>query len=176
MMDKGILPRFRNRKVAEIKRADVEGLHRAIKDRDAPTAANFCLALCSKLFNFAIDAEWIEKNPARGVKRNPVEARARYLTKTEIVSLTKALNEHPDQNIADLFRLLLMTGARSGETRSAGWNQFDLAEGFWTKPSHATKQKREHRTPLLPCVSTSQRNSNLDDHRQAKKLAQAALS
>ncbi|MEI9992080.1 MAG: tyrosine-type recombinase/integrase [Rhizomicrobium sp.] len=148
MMENDILPRFGKRKVVDIKRADVEGLHRAIKDRDAPTSANFCLALCSKLFNFAIDAEWIEKNPAKGVKRNPVEARTRYLTKVEIISLTKALNGHPDQNIADLFRLLLLTGARRGETRSATWDQVDLAEGNWTKPSHATKQKREHRVPL----------------------------
>jgi integrase len=48
--------------------------------------------------------------------------------------------------------VLLMTGARRGETRAAMWEQFDLKEGLWTKPSHATKQKKEHRVPLAAPV------------------------
>ena len=46
------------------------------------------------------------------------------------------------------MRLLLLTGARRGETLSATWDQFDLAAGVWTKPSAATKQGKLHRVPL----------------------------
>jgi len=53
-----------------------------------------------------------------------------------------------DQNAANAIRLLLLTGARRGEVLAASWDQFDLAEGVWTKPSSHTKQKREHRVPL----------------------------
>jgi len=31
---------------------------------------------------------------------------------------------------------------------SSTWDQFDLTEGVWTKPSSHTKQKSEHRVPL----------------------------
>ena len=31
---------------------------------------------------------------------------------------------------------------------SASWDQFDLERGFWTKPSHHTKQKKIEHTPL----------------------------
>jgi integrase len=62
--------------------------------------------------------------------------------------LTKALAECPDQDAADIFRLLLLTGARRGEVRSATWDQFDLEEGVWIKPATATKQKQRHEVPL----------------------------
>jgi integrase len=146
-------------RVAAVKRADIEAVHKRITEgrhqesaKPAPVTANLFVALCSKLFNFAVDLEWIERNPASGVKRNPTQSRTRYLNGPEITSLTKALSRYPDQDVADLFRLLLMTGARRGETRSATWAQFDIKQGYWTKPSHATKQKKEHRVPLAAPV------------------------
>jgi integrase len=43
---------------------------------------------------------------------------------------------------------LLVTGARRSEVLRATWDQFDLEDGSWTKPSSHTKQKRIHRVPL----------------------------
>ena len=43
---------------------------------------------------------------------------------------------------------MMVTGCRKNEAMSAHWEQFDQESGFWIKPSHATKQKRSHRTPL----------------------------
>src|SRR5262249_59216119 len=48
------------------------------------------------------------------------------------------------------LRLLLLTGARSGEVFAATWDQFDLEAGRWTKPSSHTKQKKQHVVPLSP--------------------------
>jgi integrase len=43
---------------------------------------------------------------------------------------------------------LLLTGARKSEALRATWDQFDLEQGIWIKPSSHTKQRRAHRTPL----------------------------
>lgn len=48
------------------------------------------------------------------------------------------------------MKLLLLTGARRSEALKATWDQFDLERGVWTKPSHATKQKRTEHVPLSP--------------------------
>src|SRR5262249_43345457 len=74
--------------------------------------------------------------------------RARYLKGDEFRRLTVALAEHPNQQAAKAIRLLLLTGARRGEVLRARWDQFDLLEGGWTKPSAHTKQRKEHRAPL----------------------------
>ena len=59
-----------------------------------------------------------------------------------------ALAEHPDQQAANVFRLLLLTGARRGEVLAAKWADIDLAAGVWVKPGATTKQKTLHRVPL----------------------------
>jgi integrase len=87
-------------------------------------------------------------NPAKGVERNPEAKRRRYLTGDELTRLTRALAEHDDQQAANVFRMLLLTGARKGEVLSAQWSQFDFGRNVWTKPAATTKTKRDHEVPL----------------------------
>jgi integrase len=142
-----IVPALGKLKVAAVDFEDVERLHRKITQR-APTQANRTLAVLSKMFALAIKWRRRPDNPCKGVERNREDARKRYLKPDELGRLTKALAEYPDQDAADIFRLLLLTGARRGEVRSATWDQFDLEEGVWIKPAAATKQKQRHEVPL----------------------------
>jgi integrase len=148
MIAKEILPTMKHLKVTEVTFSDIDGLHRKISKRGRPHRANRTIALLSKMFNLAIKWRWRSDNPAKGIERNPEIKRERYLVADELPRLTKALAGHEDQQAANILRLLLLTGARSGEVRSATWDQFDLKNGVWTKPSAATKQKTLHRVPL----------------------------
>jgi integrase len=134
-------------KVTAVDFEHVERLHRKISQR-APVRANRVTAVLSKMFALAIKWRLRPDNPCKGVERNREDARTRYLKPDELERLTKALAEYPDQDAADVFRLLLLTGARRGEVLSATWDQFDLKEGMWTKPATATKQKERHEVPL----------------------------
>ncbi len=79
-------------------------------------------------------------------------------------ALTKALTNHPNQQIANAIRLLVLTGARKGEVLGATWDQFDLAEGVWVKPSAHTKQKRIHKVPLnAPALELLTKMRSADD-------------
>jgi len=136
-------------KVAAVDFEHVERLHRKITKR-APIRANRVIAVLSKMFSLAIKWRLRPDNPCKGVERNREQARKRYLTPEELERLTKALAEYRDQQVADIFRLLLLTGARRSEVLSAKWEQFDFQEkkAWWTKPATLTKQKAEHRIPL----------------------------
>jgi integrase len=46
------------------------------------------------------------------------------------------------------FELLILTATRSGETRNALWDEFDLAKATWTIPASRMKSKKEHKVPL----------------------------
>jgi integrase len=83
-----------------------------------------------------------------GYERNPEIKRKRYLSGDELKRLTEALAKHPDQTVADIFRLLLLTGARRGEVLGMRWADLDLAAGKWVKPGSTTKQKTEHEVPF----------------------------
>ena len=106
------------------------------------------LAVVSRLFSLAIKRGYRADNPARGVERNQEVKRKVYLKADALVRLSTALAAHADQLAADVFRLLLLTGARRGEVLSMRWDQLDLQSGIWTKPGATTKQKTEHAVPL----------------------------
>lgn len=142
-----IRPKLGPIKVAELRHADVERLHRDVA-KTAPYRANRSVAVLSKMLTLAIKWDICRDNPARGIERAPEQKRERFLTPAEIARLGVALAAHPERTSCNAIRLLLLTGARRGEMLSATWSQFDLAKGVWTKPSAATKQAKEHRVPL----------------------------
>jgi integrase len=143
-----IRPALGQRKVATLAFADVDALHRAVTKRSGPYLANRVLATLSKMCALGMKWGWRHDNPCRGVERNDEAKRKRYATRTELERLTKALADHDDADAADIFRLLLLTGARSGEVRGLTWDQLDLEAGTWTKPGATTKQRSEHVVPL----------------------------
>lgn len=142
-----IRPTLGPRKVAAVTFTDVDALHRAITQH-APYQANRVIALVSKMFSLAVKWGWRIDNPARGIERNDEAKRRRYLSGEELIRLTVALAAHADQQAANIFRLLLWTGARKGEVRQAKWADINLDKGEWTKPGATTKQRTDHTIPL----------------------------
>ena len=142
-----VRPRLGKVKVADVRPADIDALHRSVSVR-SPSMANRVVAVASKMFGLAVRWEMRADNPVKGVERNGEEKRSRYLTPPEIGYLSRVLNETHERVTANAVRLLLLTGARRAEVLSATWDQFDLDAGVWTKPSAHTKQKKEHRVPL----------------------------
>ena len=110
--------------------------------------ANRTVALLSRMFNLSVRWGWRADNPAKGIERNQETKRHRYLSADELARLTRALAEHHDRQAANMFRLLLLTGARRGEVLACRWNDLDLTEGVWTKPGATKKQRTIHRVPL----------------------------
>lgn len=141
-----VLPKLRHFKVTEVTFADIDGLHRKITKDDAPYQANRCVAVLSKMFNLAIRWGWRTDNPAKGIERNQENKRERYLSTEELVRLSEALAKYPDQQGANIIRMLTLTGARSSEVKAMRWA--DIKDGIWTKPGATTKQKTLHRVPL----------------------------
>ena len=46
------------------------------------------------------------------------------------------------------LRFLILTAARSGEARSARWDEIHIDQAVWTIPATRMKSQREHRVPL----------------------------
>ncbi len=149
-----LLPKWRNRKAHEIKRADVLALLDAIVDRGAPVMANRTRALISKIFNFGIKRGVVEVNPAAGVENpGPERQRDRVLSEDEIRILWQALQVEPARMSA-IFRLGLLTAQRRSEILGMRWNELDLDAGWWTIPAERSKNNLAHRVPLAPQAAT----------------------
>jgi integrase len=150
-MAKWIIPTLGRLKVADMKPAHVEELHAKVTKAGSPIRANRVVATVSKMMTLAIRWEYRPENtnPCKGaVERNAETKRKRYLSPAEMARLSEALAGHRDQKTADLIRLLMLTGARRGETMAAKWADIALEAGIWNKPGSTTKQKTEHYLPL----------------------------
>jgi integrase len=150
MLRTHVRPALGRRKIATLTYSDMDALHRQLTTASGPYRANRVLALVSKLCSLSVQWHWRTDNPCRGVERNDEAKRKRYLTGTELERLSAALAAHEDQDAADIFRLLLLTGARRGEVLAARWADINIETGVWTKPAATTKTRAEHRIPLSP--------------------------
>jgi integrase len=145
-----LLPRWANRKAAEIGRKDVIILLDSIVARGSGVLANRTRGLISKIFNFGIRRGIVELNPAQGVE-NPGQEhqRDRVLSEDETRALWHALDsERP--KIAAIFRLALLTAQRRGEVLGMRWDELDLEGAWWTIPAERSKNGLAHRVPLGP--------------------------
>ncbi|SCA55898.1 Phage integrase [Candidatus Terasakiella magnetica] len=162
-----ILPKFRKTKLASITADQIDKFHREISI-DKPVRANRIIEVFRKAFNLAIRWEWVSNNPCSGVKKNNEEPRQRYATDSEITAITDVMRVHKEQTSCDAIRMLLLTGARKTEVLKARWQDIDLEQGVWIKPSAHTKQRKFHRVPLASSTVEllKKRNENNDTHSQ----------
>ena len=143
-----VRPALGKRKVASLAFEDIDRLHRDVAKNNGPYRANRTIAVFSKMCSLAMQWRWLPTNPCRGIERADEQKRKRYLNAAELERLSKALTEHDDRDAADIFRLLLLTGARRGEVLAMRWDDYDSESGIWSKPGATTKQKTTHVIPL----------------------------
>ncbi len=109
------------------------------------------------MFRFALVVPDLEKNPATdldvvAVPLPPVEHNP-FLRMGQLPAFLQTLRKGPIRQQTTLaIRLLLLTGVRTGELRSATPDQFDLDLGVWNIPPIAVKQlknkmRKERRRP-----------------------------
>ena len=169
MLEKLVLPEWKNRKVADITPTDADRLLTKIAagrarpskkkptqkrrkklapPKPTPVRANRAGEMLRKMFNLAMLWKMRPDNPTFGFRRRPEVARDRFLSFEEIERLANALAVDEDQRAASIIRLCMLTGARLGEVRTATFDQFNLDLAIWTKQAAYTKQRRIHRVPI----------------------------
>jgi integrase len=151
MLKRYIAPALGKMKVTQVRRQDIEALHRKITAAGFKRRANACLVLCRTMLNCAVGWGWTDTNPTKGIQRNPENNRERYLTEAEAARLVTELDRRRPQrpDSVDAIRLALLTGARRGEILTMRWADVgDLTSATWTKPASTTKQRKLHRVPL----------------------------
>jgi integrase len=146
LMARHVLPRWSDKPISEIRRADVAELVRTLR-KSMPIGANRILAYIKKMFGWLIDQDMIDASPAASIKRPAMEVkRDRVLAETEIRAIWNACGELGA--IGRSFKLMLATGQRRSEVGSMTWSEVDRKNAVWTLPRGRTKADRAHEIPL----------------------------
>jgi integrase len=130
-IEHALIPEFGSRRLSELTRSQIRGWH--ARQTHRTRQANLDLAILRKALNLAVGDELIKANPALGIEPYPERRRDRVPSDVELAALLDALDAAPIRPQARLlFRLLLLTGARTSEWRASEWSWID-ADGTTLK-------------------------------------------
>jgi integrase len=149
IIDKEITPILGSLPAKDVRRKELIDLIDSIAfDRNKKTLSNRVRAVLSSIFSFGIDKAIIETNPVLHIRRKKNETkRDRVYSPEEIKKLWNAFDKLHEP-VKSLFKMLLMCGQRSGETRRMRWEDLDFENKYWVIPEKETKAKRKQIVPL----------------------------
>nr|WP_159709809.1 tyrosine-type recombinase/integrase [Geminicoccus flavidas] len=126
MLDRNVMPLWRNRPLSDIRKRDVIAIMDAMTDRGVPVQANRVLAYLKRFFRWAAGRDLVETNPAQFVEKPaPETQRERVLDDAELVEVWRAA-ERLSWPFGGGVQLLMLTAARLREIFNATWDEIDL--------------------------------------------------
>ena len=146
-------PVFGDIPVNDIRRAEVLAVLEGIWT-SKPAAAKKLRQRMRSVFDYALDREYIEVNPAAHFTRASLPPTGngthfRALPYQEVSeALTTISSSSSSLAVRLCFKWLVLTSARSGEARGARWQDIDPEARVWTVPGERMKSGVEHRVPL----------------------------
>ncbi len=152
ILEKDVVPKWRNRKAKDIKRRDILLLLDKIVERGSPIMANRTLGVLQRMFKFGIGRDILEANPCSVIERPGEESqRDHVLSAKEIKNFWFGLRKCEMAEATKLaLQFLLISLQRKGEVAQSEWREFDLNSGWWTIPKGKTKNGLPHRVYLSP--------------------------
>ena len=144
-----LLPRFRNRRMSDIKKRDVVALINELAENFKPGTINRVTILLRYMFNLAMkwEIKGVTRNPTAGIpllKEN--NQNERFLSALDAKALLRAINYSRNKMLKHIIPMLILTGARKREVLDAKWEDFDLDRGIWRIPN--TKSGKARAVPL----------------------------
>ncbi len=167
-----VYPAIGRMKAHAVKRRDVLDIIEAKADAGFIAQSTQVLAVTRKMFNWAVDSDYLASSPATGIKpRGKAVKRDRVLSAAEIKKIWKAIGEAAlSAQTRDIIRLLFLTGQRSGEVCGMRRGEIDLDRALWTIPSERTKNGLTHVVPLSLAARAIIENLISDDSEAAAPL------
>jgi integrase len=165
-----------NKPLAELRRADVvELLDELQNSKGFAAQVNRVRSQLLAAFNWAVEREMIEVDPAAGIKkRKGVEqSRDRVLTDNELRATWRAADRLSDPS-RSLVKMWILTGQRRDEVRCMRANELDSTRAVWTLPAARNKGRRDHEIPLAPCSSGHHRSGAEPRQGHSRRRLQSA--
>jgi len=148
IVDRDILPVFKNRLLTEITADDLRTLCNKVKARGAPATAVQIRDIVKQIYAFAIlHGERVE-NPAEGVGAASIATfvpKDRALSPLEIRLMARQMESvatYPTIRLA--LRMILLTLVRKSELIEATWDEVDFERATWTIPKQRMKGRNPH--------------------------------
>jgi integrase len=141
-----VYPKIGKMKAMAVRRRDILDIIEGKVEAGFGAASTNLLATMRKMFAWAADNDLIESSPVAGVKPRVKPVRGdRVLSDDELRRIWIAVNNAGLlPAMRDIFKLLILTGQRSGEISGMMRSEVDVATKAWVIPKDRSKNKTEH--------------------------------
>jgi len=121
-------------KLSNIKREEIQKIHETIFLNNGLYQANRILIRIKAIYNKAIEWGWKGMNPTAGLKKYKEKSRERFVQPYELPHLLRAMSEENNRTASDVFKMLLLTGARKTNMLMMRWEQITWEQNIWRIP------------------------------------------
>jgi integrase len=136
----------------ELSRSEVKFYLKRLAEKQSYNA-NRVQAIFSKMYSFAVEEEFTSNHPLRNLSKfGDEEVREVNYYADDIRQIWNIIEEANEPS-RSLYKVLLMTGQRLGETSRMKWEDIDTVNALWIIPRDETKGGRTHVVPLTRMVS-----------------------
>jgi len=122
-------PAFGHQLLKALTPKDMQKYQTMIKARNSPSTSNRHLTVLIRILNLAIQWEFLEQNPCRGLTKYTEPKKERYLHDDELKRFLTALDEVEQSVSAQVIRFLLFTGLRLSEATHLLWKNINFDAG-----------------------------------------------
>jgi len=151
-LKKDIFPHIGKRPIADINTKEMLDVFRKMEKRGVLDKLKKTRQACRQIFTYAVISDRAGHNPVSdlvGVLKAPKQKHFPHLSVTELGEFQRQLEQYSGSKITQIAtQLLMLTGLRTIELRSAEWTEIDFEKRLWQIPVARMKMKRPHMVPL----------------------------
>jgi integrase len=148
VLEKDALPKWGDRRIAEINRREIAELIDGIADRGAVTAARRCHAHLHRLFRWAAGRGILELSPMAYLPKPGAEVKRKRVLSDNELRLAWAAAQQIGWPMGSAVQLLILTCARREEISALKWAEIDRAGRQICLDGERTKNGDDHTIPL----------------------------
>jgi len=151
-LKKDIFPHIGKRPIADIDTKEMLDVFRKMEKRGVLDKLKKTRQACRQIFTYAVISGRVGHNPVSdlvGVLKAPKQKHFPHLSVAELGEFQRQLEQYSGSKITQIAtQLLMLTGLRTIELRSAEWTEIDFEKRLWQIPVARMKMKRPHMVPL----------------------------
>ncbi len=151
-LKKDIFPHIGKRPIADINTKEMLDVFRKMEKRGVLDKLKKTRQACRQIFTYAVISGRAGHNPVSdlvGVLKAPKQKHFPHLSVAELGEFQRQLEQYSGSKITQIAtQLLMLTGLRTIELRSAEWTEIDFEKCLWQIPVARMKMKRLHMVPL----------------------------
>jgi integrase len=152
-IDSRVSPSIGSIEIKKITAAHLQKIINTIlEEGKAPRTADTVIDYCRPMFEYAIEHDYVSKNPAKKLNVPKYDNKQYFEIEPEKArKLILAIITHPNSEYRLMFSFLI-TGRRLNEVLSLRWEWIHLESGYYEIPSEVNKARRNENYPLIPIL------------------------